>query len=55
VIGNSLRLSPSFPPLHTVHDSFPSHGVPSQENFNQIYTFTNSLLFRLIRIGFSNH
>lgn len=29
VIGNFLILSPSFPPLHTVHDSFLSHGVPS--------------------------
>ncbi|MEG0900427.1 MAG: hypothetical protein RSF40_12070 [Oscillospiraceae bacterium] len=28
-IGKILMLSPSFPPSHTVHDSFPSHGVPS--------------------------
>ena len=29
MIGNPLRLSPDFPPLHTVRDSFPSYGVPS--------------------------
>lgn len=29
VIGNSLRLSPNFPPLHTVRETFTSHGVLS--------------------------
>ena len=28
-IGNSLKLSQSFPPSHTVHDAFTSYGVPS--------------------------
>ena len=28
-IGNPLRLSPDFPPLSTVHASFPAHGAPS--------------------------
>jgi len=28
-IGNSLKLSPSFPSLHTVHATFTAHGVPS--------------------------
>ena len=29
MIGNSLKLSPNFPPRHTVHETFTSHGVPS--------------------------
>ena len=29
VIGNPLKLSPDFPPLHTVHATFTAHGVPS--------------------------
>ena len=33
-IGEILMLSPSFPPPHTVHDSFQSHGVPSKNNLN---------------------
>ena len=28
-IGNLLRSSPDFPPIHTVHERFHSHGVPS--------------------------
>ena len=28
-IGNPLKLSPDFPPLHTVHAAFTAHGVPS--------------------------
>ena len=28
-IGKTLILSPSFPPLHTVHAPFNAHGVPS--------------------------
>lgn len=28
-IGNPLIPSPDFPPLSTVHESFPSHGAPS--------------------------
>ena len=28
-IGNPLRLSPDFPPLHTGHEPFSSSGVPS--------------------------
>ena len=28
-IGNPLKSSPDFPPLSTVHESFPSHGAPS--------------------------
>ena len=28
-IGNPLKLSPDFPPLHTVHATFTAHGVPS--------------------------
>ena len=31
-IGNFLMLSPSFPPLHTVHETFASYGVPSYPN-----------------------
>ncbi len=34
-IGNSLKLSPNFPPLHTVRDSFPSYGVPS---YHQVFS-----------------
>ncbi|MFP7485415.1 DUF3224 domain-containing protein [Priestia filamentosa] len=29
VIGKDLKLSLPFPPLHTVRESFPSYGVPS--------------------------
>jgi hypothetical protein len=29
-IGKALKQSPPFPPLKTVHDSFPSHGLPSK-------------------------
>lgn len=36
-IGKILILSPSFSPSHTVRDSFPSHGVPSE---NRIISFT---------------
>ena len=28
-IGNPLKLSPDFPPLHTVHATFTAHGAPS--------------------------
>ena len=28
-IGNSLKLSPTFPPLRTVHATFIAHGAPS--------------------------
>ncbi|KAB5605719.1 hypothetical protein EAX59_13285, partial [Enterococcus faecium] len=31
-IVNFLMLSPSFPPLHTVHETFASYGVPSYPN-----------------------
>lgn len=27
--GNLLKLSPDFPPIHTAHERFRSHGVPS--------------------------
>ncbi|CCL13051.1 hypothetical protein BN169_950004 [Clostridioides difficile E16] len=27
-----MMLSPSFPPLHTVHETFASYGVPSYSN-----------------------
>ena len=40
VIGNSLRLSPNFPPLHTVHETFTSHGVLSTIIFdNNLHNF----------------
>ena len=29
VIGKLLKLSPAFPPLHTVQASFPAYGVPT--------------------------
>jgi hypothetical protein len=29
-IGKYLMLSPTFPPLHTVHANFSAHGVPSK-------------------------
>ena len=29
VIGNPLKLSPGFPPLHTGHATFTASGVPS--------------------------
>lgn len=35
-IGKNLILSPTFPPLHTVHATFIAHGVPSK--FIQLYT-----------------
>jgi len=41
-IGKALILSLPFPPSHTVHESFPSHGVPSQLVFILICTFYNS-------------
>ena len=31
-IGHPLTLSPDFPPTHTVHETFTSHGVPSPPN-----------------------
>ena len=34
MIGNPLKSSPDFPPLHTVHAAFTAHGVPSEMNFN---------------------
>ena len=33
VIGNRLKSSPGFPPLHTVHAAFTAHGVPSIKVF----------------------
>ena len=33
VIGKNLMLSPTFPPLHTVHATFTAHGVPSVSRF----------------------
>ena len=47
-VGKSLMWSPSFPPLHTVHDSFPSHGVPS---INRI-SWGNRLHFVAVRFQF---
>ena len=55
-IGNHLKLSPGFPPLHTVHASFPAHGVPSfrlitllhhrlELNFTSGGILTSSLFF----------
>jgi len=29
VIGKPLKLSPAFPPLHTVRETFTSYGVPT--------------------------
>ena len=31
-IGNPLKLSPDFPPIHTVRATFTAHGVPSLVN-----------------------
>ena len=45
-IGNPLKLSPDFPPLSTVHESFPSHGAPSihiLNVLNTIYTLRYSI------------
>ena len=41
-IGKALILSLPFPPSHTVHESFPSHGVQSQLVVNPICTVCNS-------------
>lgn len=30
-IGNPLKLSPDFPPIHTVHAPFNAYGVPSND------------------------
>jgi len=42
MIGKTLILSPPFPPSHTVHESFPSHGVQSQLVFILICIVYNS-------------
>jgi len=32
VIGKPLKLSPAFPPFHTVRETFTSYGVPTNPN-----------------------
>ena len=36
-IGNPLMLSPDFPPLYTVHETFTSYGVPSIPMYLSFY------------------
>ncbi|PID03163.1 hypothetical protein CSV65_16335 [Sporosarcina sp. P31] len=44
VIGKPLKLSPAFPPLHTVRETFTSYGVPTNPiRFNH-QTHLNLLL-----------
>lgn len=37
-IGNPLMSSPDFPPHRTVHESFPSHGAPSNAVTSELIT-----------------
>lgn len=50
VIGNPLMISQDFPPLHTVHESFPSYGVPSSTEIKVIYTISKTDLFKCFPI-----
>ena len=45
-IGNPLMSSLDFPPLHTVHESFPSHGVPSGISSGMIKQLSTIASFR---------
>ena len=49
VIGNSLKLSPSFPPLHTVRAIFTAYCVPSRKKISILsttYTLRYSFIVR---------
>lgn len=46
-IGNPLKSSPDFPPLHTGHERFRSSGVPSYHGISIKYRFFNNQVFRL--------
>jgi len=45
-IGNPLKLSLDFPPSHTVHETFISHGVPSLADFDFDYALCICIFLR---------
>ena len=48
VIGKPLKLSPAFPPLHTVHATFTAHGVPSLNILSNLINLTKEFHCQLI-------